>query len=256
MFEHVKMEHMTWQEFADRKDDMIILPIGATEQHGPHLPLCVDSVLAKEFADRIADQVHGVVAPLISYGYKSKPFSGGGPLFPGTIDLNGQTLQNMVQDIVEEFVRDGFYKIVLFSAHFENEAFIVEAMDLCSKKLGDQIQILLINWWDPMSQGLIDRVFDKVPFPGWALEHAAITETSLMMYFAPDMVRVQEIIDTENAVPGICYQYPIDKSSIPANGVLATAKSSSAEKGEWIVKEVVPNIAALIKNAFGQSASR
>lgn len=47
MYEKYKMKNMTWQEFANKKDNVIILPIGATEQHGPHLPTCVDSVLQK-----------------------------------------------------------------------------------------------------------------------------------------------------------------------------------------------------------------
>ena len=106
----------------------------------------MDSVLAEEFAYRVAEKIDGVVAPTLSYGYKSKPLSGGGPLFPGTIDLNGATLQALVMDIVDEFVRDGFTKIFILSAHFENEAFIVEAMDLCSAKYGDKVQLLLTNW--------------------------------------------------------------------------------------------------------------
>ncbi|MFR3557113.1 MAG: creatininase, partial [Paraclostridium sordellii] len=193
MYEEFKMRNMTWQEFAKKKDDVIILPIGATEQHGPHLPTCVDAVLAEEFAYRIAEKINGVVAPTLSYGYKSKPLSGGGPLFPGTIDLNGATLQALVMDIIDEFVRDGFTKIFILSAHFENEAFIIEAMDLCSAKYGDKVKLLLTNWWDPMSPDVIDKVFDEVEFPGWALEHAAVTETSLMMYFAPELVREDKI---------------------------------------------------------------
>ena len=82
MFEEVKMERMTWREFEAKKDRVLILPVGATEQHGPHLPLCVDAVLAEQFACRLAQAVSGVVAPTLSYGYKSKPLSGGGPSFP------------------------------------------------------------------------------------------------------------------------------------------------------------------------------
>ena len=231
MFENVKMQNMTWKEFSKKKDDVIILPIGSTEQHGPHLPTCVDSVLAEEFAYRIAEKINGVVAPTISYGYKSKPLSGGGPLFPGTIDLNGATLQALIMDIIDEFVRDGFTKIFLLSAHFENEAFIVEAMDLCSAKYGDKVQLLLT-------------------FPGWALEHAAVTETSLMMYFAPELVREDEIIDTENASPATYFRYPIEKDIVPETGVLASAKSSSAEKGKIIVDDVIPNILKIINEAF------
>lgn len=56
MYEKFKMKNMTWQEFAKKKDNVIILPVGATEQHGPHLPTCVDAVLAEEFACRIAEK--------------------------------------------------------------------------------------------------------------------------------------------------------------------------------------------------------
>jgi len=250
MYENVKMENMTWQEFAKKKDDAIILPIGATEQHGPHLPTCVDSVLAREFAYRIAEKINGVVAPTISYGYKSKPLSGGGPLFPGTIDLNGATLQALVMDIIDEFVRDGFTKIFILSAHFENEAFIVEAMDLCSAKYEDKVKLLLTNWWDPMSPDVIDKVFDEVPFPGWALEHAAVTETSLMMYFAPELVREDKILDTENASPTTYFRYPIEKDIVPETGILASAKSSSAARGKIIVDDVIPNIVKIVEEAF------
>ena len=144
-------------------------------------------------------------------------------------------------------VRDGFKKILIFSAHFENEAFIAEAMDICSRRFGTTVQILLMNWWDPMSSNLIEEIFDTVPFPGWALEHAAVTETSLMMYFMPAMVREDKITERENAVPEICYKYPIDKNSIPSDGCLATAYSSTAEKGQKIVENVIRNVTDYLK---------
>lgn len=165
MFEEVKMERMTWREFEAKKDQVLILPVGATEQHGPHLPLCVDAVLAEQFACRLAQAVGGVVAPTLSYGYKSKPLSGGGPLFPGTIDLNGATLQQLASDLFDEFVRDGFTKIFIMNAHFENDPFLIEAMDLCSARYGDRVTLLLSNWWDPMPEELIARLFDEVPSP-------------------------------------------------------------------------------------------
>lgn len=97
-----------------KKDDIIILSIGSTEQHGGHILTSVDTVIANGFAYRIAERINGEVAPAISYGYKSKLLSREGPLFPGTIDLNGVTLQALIIDILDEFVRDGFKKIFLF----------------------------------------------------------------------------------------------------------------------------------------------
>ena len=97
---------------------------------------------------------------------------------------------------------------------------------------------------------MIGRIFDQVPFPGWALEHAAITETSLMMYVAPELVRQDLIADVGKTDPGFCYRYPIDKDSIPSNGVLATARSSSAQKGQWILGDVVSDISDFIRREF------
>lgn len=236
------MKSMTWQQYASRTEDILIIPIGSTEQHGPHLPLSVDTVLAEEFSIRIAKQVHGVVAPSLNYGYKSKPFSGGGPLFPGTIDLNGLTLQLLVQDLIDEFVRDGFHRILLFNAHYENEPFIVEAMDLCSGKYGSKIRLWSANWWDALSDDVIDLIFDEVPFPGWALEHAAVTETSLMLHFKPELVSASLPLQTEPVTPAFCYRYPVIPGDIPPTGVLSTAASSSAMKGKIIVDHAITNI--------------
>ena len=101
----VYMREMTWPEFAARKDDIIIIPVGSTEQHAQHLPLCTDAVIAERFAAALAKEVHGVVMPTLCYGYKSKPLSGGGPLFPGTIDLNGETVIRLAYDVLMELVR-------------------------------------------------------------------------------------------------------------------------------------------------------
>ena len=249
---HHCMAQMTWKEYDEHHDRILILPIGSTEQHGPHLPLCVDSVIAEHFADILAAEIDGVRAPALSYGYKSKPRSGGGPLFPGTIDLNGMTLQNLLIDLLTEFAADGYNKIFIMNAHFENEAFIEEAMDLVSGRLGPSVHMLLSNWWDPIPEELVDRLFDVVPFPGWALEHAAVTETSLMMYFEPELVREDQISNIAPIAPPNYSEYPIRKDLIPDSGVLASAYSSSAEKGKMIVETVVPKLKEMMMRVFGE----
>lgn len=122
-----RMDHMTWPEFKEAKTRPVIVPIGSTEQHGQHLPIGTDAVLATRVAEDLAERIDGTVLPTLSYGYKSKPLSGGGPLFPGTIDMNGVTVINQMHDVLSELIADGFTKIVVMNAHFENEAFIVEA---------------------------------------------------------------------------------------------------------------------------------
>lgn len=244
------MKEMTWKEFENKKDQVLILPIGSTEQHGPHLPLSVDTVIAEEFAKRLAEELDGVCAPALSYGYKSKPMSGGGPLFPGTIDLNGSTLQNLLLDLFLEFAADGYTKIFVMNAHFENDAFIAEAMELGSRILGAKVHFVLSNWWDPIPETLMDQIFDEVPFPGWALEHAAVTETSLMMYFAPELVREDRIVPVVPLVPAAYTEYPVRAGVINESGVLASAYSSSAQKGRLIVETVLPRLRKIAEEVF------
>ena len=240
------MKKMTWKEYEAKKDKVLILPIGSTEQHGPHLPLSVDTVIAEEIALKFAQKIDGIVAPALSYGYKSKPLSGGGPLFPGTIDINGITVMKLVEDLLEEYIKDEITKIFILNAHFENEAFILESVDLVSQR-HPEVTIIESNWWDVLSQETIDFCFDEIPFPGWAFEHAAITETSLMMYLAPELVREDKISNEMGATPAPYAKYPIIKGMVPDSGVLAPAISSNAQKGKRMTDEAIEAFIQIVK---------
>ncbi|MFR5266384.1 creatininase [Clostridium sp.] len=246
------MQDMTWYEFNERKDkDIVILPVGSVEQHGPHLPLYTDTIISEGFSKLLADKVNGIVMPPINYGYKSQPTSGGGPLFPGTIDLNGTTLIALVKDIIEELIRDGVKKIVLVNSHFENQAFLLEAIDLVSRTMPEGTKIIMMSWWDLITQKTIDKVFDEVEFPGWALEHAAITETSLILTFNPEAVHMDRLIDEKiEEVPN--YQvYPIPTNLVPKSGLLSIGRTSSKEKGDLIVEEALEGMIKIINKEFG-----
>ncbi|MCR1821482.1 MULTISPECIES: creatininase [Terrisporobacter] len=245
------MANMTWYEFNERKDkDVVILPVGSVEQHGPHLPLFTDTIISEGFANLLGDKVNGIVMPSINYGYKSQPASGGGPLFPGTIDLNGTTLINLVKDIIEELIRDGVRKIALVNSHFENQAFLLEAIDLVSKNMPANTKIIMMSWWDLITQNTIDKIFDEIEFPGWALEHAAITETSLILKFKPELVHMDKLIDEKiEEVP--TYQvYPIPKDLVPKSGLLSIGRTSSAAKGELIVDEALSKMVEIVNKEF------
>ncbi|MBQ8477306.1 MAG: creatininase [Succinivibrio sp.] len=243
------MHHLTRVEFENNSDKVVVLPIGSTEQHGPHLPLGVDSYIAEDIAKHLAKLTDIIIAPTITYGYKSKPLSGGGPLFKGTIDLNGETLIHLVTDILCEFARDGFNKIFIENAHFENQAFIEEAMDLATAQF-PKLKVVQSNWWDVLDQKTVDEIFKDVPFPGWALEHAAITETSLMMYLEPDLVRT-ELMPTEVKAQALPYSvYPARHDLVPDCGVLASPVGSTKEKGKLIVDKAIEGFIKIFKKEF------
>lgn len=93
-------------------------------------------MLAEDLALQVADEVNMLVAPTISYGYRSRPGTGGGQTFIGTTSLRGATLMHVVQDIILEFIRHGFQRIVLLNWHTENQNFIYEGAYEAIEKSG------------------------------------------------------------------------------------------------------------------------
>ena len=245
---------MTWEDYQSEIDDgIIIIPVGATEQHALHLPLGVDSIITENIALALADRVDALVSPTLTYGYKSLASSGGGPLFPGTIDLNGATITNLIHDILKEFLADGWQKILILNGHFENTAFLIEAADLVLRGQGDPFpKILVTSWYDNISSELVPKIFDEVEFPGWELEHAAIAETSAMMYFAPELVHEDRFLDEGLEKVPTYHCFPPSRSLLPASGCLHTPRSSSAEKGRLIAENVVESITAILSKDFGR----
>jgi creatinine amidohydrolase len=253
----VRLADMTWMEFAQRIADdqpIILIPVGATEQHGAHLPLSTDVILPETVASRVAALVGGIVAPTLSYGYKSQPKSGGGNHFPGTISLDGATLVAMLRDIINEFARHGARRIVLFDGHMENQWFIVEAIDLAlrdQRREGvNDLRLVKLGYWE-----FINAETEKVLFPdgliSWALEHAAVMETSVMLHIRPDLVRTDRIIDHPPADFPLYDVYPVDRAPIPVHGSLSSPIFATADKGRRVLEQIVPDIAAALKTAFG-----
>jgi creatinine amidohydrolase len=244
-------EHMTWEEYQEEVGRrVIILPVGSLEQHGPHLPLNVDVVIPTNFAKLVADQINGMVLAPITYGYKSHPTSGGGQLFPGTTSLDGNTLILLTLDILRETYRHGGRRFLVLNGHYENIAFVNEAVELFVREVDDAL-VVTLSWWDQVSDELVDEIFAEAGFPGWDTEHAAITETSLMQYFAPDLVREDKIIDDQSERKPTYSIFPPPEDIIPKSGVLYKATYASREKGEKLAKQVVDRIVSITREELG-----
>ncbi len=247
----MRVEEMTWEEYRDEVTRrIIILPVGSLEQHGPHLPLNVDVIIPTNFADIVADDLNAMVLPTISYGYKSHPTSGGGQLFPGTTSLDGNTLNNLILDILRETYRHGGRKFLVLNGHFENVAFITEAIDLFLRN-STEAKVVLLSWWDQVTDEVVDELFAEAGFPGWDTEHAGITETSLMQYFAPQLVREDAIIDDQSERIPTYSIFPPPEDIIPKSGVLYKATYASRQKGEKLAKQVAETIVQIARQELG-----
>ena len=249
----VMMDRMSWPEFRDalKSNPVVFLPCGATEQHGPHLPLSVDCLLPTALCRDVAETVGGIVAPTLSFGYKSMPKSGGGPHFPGTLNLDAQTLISMVRDVIRELVRHGVKKICAVVGHYENQWIVTEGIDLAMRECGHTgLRVMRLEYWDFCTEETLKTVFPD-GFPGVALEHAAVMETSMMMHYYPEMVRLDLIPDNPPAEFPPYDIWPPHRDWVPSSGALTSAKGASAAKGKAMIDQYRRDIAAAVKKEFG-----
>jgi creatinine amidohydrolase len=227
----------------------LVWPIGSTEQHGPHLPLGVDSMLAEAFATALAERLDGIVLPTLDIASRSLPQSGGGLAFPGTLYSSGQSLIGYLVDALRSIARLPFARLVVLNGHFENEGLLMEAVDqACQDGTLGPRELTAFSWWS-----LVDDEWSKAQdnhFPGWHAEHAGHTETSLMLHLRPDLVRSPRP-DHERPPPAGIYAHPIDTKLASTDGVLSRTSGASAEAGAQLFDHIVNRTAARVTDGFG-----
>jgi len=256
MAESVFLAELSWSAFQDKvaKNVLVFVPLGATEQHGPHLAMNVDVVIPTAVCERVARNVGGLVAPTIAYGYKSQPRSGGGEAFPGTTSVDATTFALVLRDIIRSLGSDGIRRLVVLNGHFENSWPAVEGVDLGLRELRrdgiSDMRVMRLEYWDFVQRSTLDRLFPE-GFPGTELEHASLLETSLMLLLRPDLVDLAKVPDDGPAKFPTYDVYPTPEGFVPASGVLARAHGASAEKGEWLMRDHVDLITKAVRSEFG-----
>ena len=256
------MAEMSWMEYRERvatEDAVVLLPAGALEQHGPHLPLGTDAILATEMARRVAERLDAVVAPALTYGYKSQPRTGGGNHFCGTTSVDGETLSATVRDLIREFSRHGARRVAVIDGHYENQMFLTEGIDLAirdARVAGQKdLRVLKMRYCETIRPETLTRIFPH-GFPGLDLEHAGVLETALMLHLFPDRVDMGQVPNDPPAAPPPYDVYPTDTSWIPPTGVLSPAKNATAEIGRLLTEECVELVVRSLEAAFGLGNTR
>ena len=241
------VDRLSWTEYRCRlrQKPLVILPVGALEQHGPHLPMGCDAILAGEIALRVAVGLDGLVLPTLTYGYKSQERSGGGQTFPGTTSLDGITLIHTVRDLLRELHRHGVERVLLLNGHVENQWFLTEGIDLalreCNVGASKTLRVTRCEYWNYTPQSVLESVFAG-PFPGVDLEHAAQIETSMMLALRPELVDPSAYPENIlGSFPGHD-SYPQRGEGVPPSGVLAPVAGASAEKGQRLIDSTVAGL--------------
>ncbi len=174
------MENLTVKEVKEaiKRGEVVLVPLGICEQHGFHLPLSTDSHNAFEICKGASAETGALVAPVLNYA-----FSGG--TLPGTINISPPVVSLLVADILSSLGQQGFKKIVLVLGHggTENERAVESGIDsFLRKRLPDKsIVIALFRFWKESK--IIKKAFAEKDF------HAGYIETSLMLYWHPELVK-------------------------------------------------------------------
>ena len=231
------LPHMTRPEVEDllTRTDMVILPVGAVEQHALHLPMGTDFISGVERAKLIAQETDVLVAPILLLG--QSPYHMG---FTGSITLRSETIQAVYFEAVQSLIRHGFKRFMILNAHGGNRATVGFLVDRINQE----------TTGIAMDLGAAAGPF--MPVSGWESptvldRHAGVSETSRTMYLAPDLVdlsvaetpRVNMPEHLERMVPDVLAGDPTVTRVFLAEGLKAeeTGKGTSAREmtstGAW-----------------------
>lgn len=236
---------MTTNEVKDalRRGSVIgvIIPIGSTEQHGPHLPLNTDSIIAESIAYEVSKRFKQfLVLPTLDYGFSAYHLG-----FPGTISISKDILTNLLVEITKNLIDEGFQKIIYVSGHGGNFESCNRACHIINERYRNRFAISYPDFKEFSHQISLPCLEAGIPQEEVGA-HAGTGETSLMLYLAPDKVRMNLVergaTGNVDVMRKIMHEQGIDKVS--PIGVIGNPKLAKAEYG----KRGFENVVNLISN--------
>jgi len=212
--------------------DAVIVPVGSTEQHGPHGPLLTDALVPTEVARRVAPDLGAAVAPTINYGL-SYPHAG----FTGLVYVRIPTFMAFIEDVVVGLATAGFRRIVLLNGHYDNTYALAYACANAAERLPAGTRAYPINYWDGITAEESAEFFG--PTSGL---HANKGETSAVMAIDPALVDLDaanaemppfpEVGNGPAVHTAFFFSTPGSVHRATHSGTWGDARESSAEFGE------------------------
>ncbi len=227
----------SWEDVAAAVSRGIIavLPVGAVEQHGPHLPLLTDTVLAGGVARRIAEGADALLLPAIAYG---DAWTAEG--WAGTLSLSPDTLRAAVIDIGRGLHRMGVRGLVTVNGHFGNR----EPIGLAARAL-DELGFPVLHLDYPHLEALAAEYMESEP-AGPGFYHADEVETSMMLALAPETVRLGRARPEYPDFPPLFGHEPMKLSAFNKTGTFGDPRPATAAKGEALIDGIAAESLRLI----------
>jgi len=239
MPEHYEMSEMTSPEFREvaKTIKLALIPVGATEQHGPNLALATDYVVAHRLSQRLAERLHprAVVVPPIPFGF-SHHHNG----FAGTITLSPETFTAICMDVARSLKRNGIRHLLFVNGHNGNNS----VLNVIAGKIHYELELrTAISFYFTQAA---DRV--KAHSRTQRNGHACEIETSVVLYLAPQLARTEslaagEVIPTDrryafNNQP-FALQMPMTFDKQTRNGAFGDARLADVEIGRDIIETAI-----------------
>jgi creatinine amidohydrolase len=227
----------------------VIVPTGATEQHGPHAPLLTDVLIPQEVARRVAPEIGAVVAPPINYAL-SYPHVG----FAGLVHIRIPTFMAMIEDLCVAFAAVGFKRIIFLNGHYDNTYAIAYACANAAEKMTREVKAFPINYWDGLTAEEVGE------FSGLKNGlHANAAETSAVLAINPNLVDLERAnaefppfpdftVNTAPVHTAFFFTSPGSVYWATKSGTWGDARKSTPEMGERYIQAGVRSTLAVLEN--------
>jgi creatinine amidohydrolase len=246
----VFLDELTEPEVADLVAggaDLLLIPTGSTEQHGPHGPIGTDVIIPREVCRRVAAIRGALVAPPVPYG-----LAAGHRGFAGLGYLNASTYLAVIEDLILSFAESGFRRIVFVNGHYTNYPAINLACFSASTKLPDDVAAWALSYWDALPADEAEAYLSLT-----SGLHANIGETSAVMAVRPELVRLERAVEGWPPFPGLkgpamptifAFFETSAGSTYRAlpNGVWGDPRASSADLGRRFYDQIAKAVNTII----------
>jgi len=231
-----RWSELAWPELAAHRDlgdsDVGLVPVGATEQHGPHLPIGTDTIVANALCDAVSERTGAPVLPAIpvacSYGH--------GTVLPGTLSLTPELLAAVARQYAEWAATSGLTRLLFVNSHFGNSAALGIATDHLRLYRPD-LRVGVVDWWSVDAQVARETVLEGDDV------HAHRAETSLMLAIAPELVHMDRLSssDDPDRTGDLVFRYTAP--ALSTNGVTGRPSEATVELGRFLLDRSVSAIA-------------
>lgn len=232
------LAELTWpaiESLVASGEQLCLLPVGATEQHGRHLPCSTDTEIATAICNEASRRTGVPVLPALAIGSSQAHTT----KWPGTLSLSPRLVVEVLVEIARWVKASGFTKLLIVNAHVGNVGPVRVAVD--EIRHASELRVGWVNWYE-LTRDVAGAV--SADADDW---HANAAETSLMLHLRPELVDRGEIRDDPDRTADLLFSYTVAETSV--DGLTGAPSRGTADEGARLLEATATALAARIERA-------